>query len=69
MSIVGLVEYRLRQVPSEFSATKAALDAKAGEVEILITGTSHAQNGIATQFLELPAFNLGYDSQSLDYDT
>lgn len=67
--IAGLVEYRLRHVSNEFSSTKAALDAKAGEVEILITGTSHVQNGVAPQFLELPAFNLGYASQSLYYDT
>ena len=66
---MGLIEYRLRHVPNEFSSTKAALDAKVGEVEILITGTSHAQNGVAPQFLELPAFNLGYASQSLYYDT
>jgi hypothetical protein len=68
ISIVGLVEYRLRQVPNEFSSTKAALDTKVGEVEILITGTSHAQTGVAPQFLALPAFNLGYASQSLYYD-
>jgi hypothetical protein len=67
--IVGLIEYRLRYVLNEYSATKAALDAKAGEVQILITGTSHAQNGVAPQFLEVPAFNLGYGSQSLYYDT
>ncbi len=66
---MGLIEYRLRHVPNQFSSTKAALDAKAGEVEILITGTSHAQNGVAPQFLTLPAFNLAYASQSLYYDT
>jgi hypothetical protein len=69
ISIVGLIEYRLRQVPNEYSSTKAALDTKVGEVEILITGTSHAQNGVAPQFLALPAFNLSYGSQSLHYDT
>jgi len=67
--IVGLVEYRLRHVPNEFSSTKAAFDTKVGEVEILITGTSHAQNGVAPQSLALPAFNLAYGSQSLHYDT
>ena len=66
---MGLVEYRLRQVPNEYSARKATLDTRAGEVEILITGTSHAQNGVAPQFLALPALNLGYGSQSLHYDT
>ena len=45
----------------------AALDAKAGAIEILVTGTSHAQNGVAPQFFDLPAFNLGYGSQSLHY--
>jgi hypothetical protein len=69
ISIVGLVEYRLRHVPNEFSSTKAELDTKVGEVEILITGTSHAQNGVASESLALPAFNLGYASQSLYYDT
>jgi hypothetical protein len=63
------VELRLRHVPNEYSSTKAALDAKAGEIEVLVTGTSHAQNGVAPEFLDLPAFNIGYGSQSLHYDT
>src|SRR5678815_2044345 len=68
-SLVGLVELRLRYVPNEYSSTKAALDSKVGEVEILITGTSHAHDGVAAQFLSRPAFNLGKGSQSLYYDT
>jgi hypothetical protein len=68
-SLVGLVELRLRHVPNEYSSNKARLEAKAGEIEILVTGTSHAQNGVAPQFLALPAFNLAYGSQSLHYDT
>jgi len=67
-SLVGLVELRLRHVPNEYSSTKEALDAKLGEVEILITGTSHAQ-GIEPSYLSDPAFNLGHASQSLYYDT
>ena len=66
---MGLVELRLRYVPNEYSSTKAALDSKVGEVEILITGTSHAHDGVAAQFLSRPAFNLGKGSQSLYYDT
>ena len=69
ISLVGLVEYRLRKVPNEYSLRKAVLETKAGEVEILITGTSHAQSGVAPQVLALPALNMGYGSQSLHYDT
>ncbi|HSE24676.1 MAG TPA: hypothetical protein VLB68_23645 [Pyrinomonadaceae bacterium] len=68
-SLLGLVELRLRYVPNEYSSNKARLEAKAGEIEILVTGTSHAQNGVAPEFLALPTFNLGYGSQSLHYDT
>jgi hypothetical protein len=68
-SLVGVVEYRLRQVPNEYSYTKRALESKAGQVEVLITGTSHAQNGVAPEYLVKPAFNLAYGSQSLYYDT
>ena len=67
--MLGLIEYRLRHVPNEYSSTKAAFESKAAEVEILITGTSHAQNGVKVQFLDRPAFNLGRGSQSLYYDT
>ena len=68
-SLVGLVELRLRYVPNEYSSNKERLEAQAEEIEILVTGTSHAQNGVAPEFLALPAFNLGYGSQSLHYDT
>jgi hypothetical protein len=67
-ALVGLVELRLQYVPNEYSSTKAALASRLGEVEILITGTSHAQ-GVAPEFLSRPAFNLGHASQSLYYDT
>jgi hypothetical protein len=68
VSLLGLVEFSLRYVPNEYSITKASLDGHVEEVEILITGTSHAQ-GVAPQFLSRPAFNLAYPSQSLYYDT
>lgn len=69
ISILGFVEYRLRRVPNSYSVTKAALDRKLGEVEILVTGPSHALSGVAPQFLDRPAFNLANGSQSLHYDT
>jgi len=67
--IVALIEYRLRRVPNEYSSTKAEIESKAGEVEVLITGTSHAHDGVAREFLSFPAINLGKGSQSLYYDT
>lgn len=69
MLVLGFVEYRLRRIPNSYSVTKAALEGKAGEVEILVLGPSHALNGVAPQFFDRPAFNLANGSQTLHYDT
>lgn len=67
--ILGFIEYRLRQIPNSYSTSKAALESRLDKIEVLVTGTSHAQNGVLTQSIKTPTFNLGHGSQSLYYDT
>jgi hypothetical protein len=69
VAILGFVEYRLRHIPNSYSGTKAALEKKLDEIEILVVGPSHAVNGITPQLLDRPAFNLANGSQTLHYDT
>lgn len=67
--MLGFIEYRLRRIPNSYSSSKADLEARLGEIEVLITGSSHAQNGINPNHLGREAFNLANGSQSLYYDT
>lgn len=67
--ILIFVEHRLRGIPNTYLNSKTELEKRHNEIEILITGASHAQSGIAPQFLSHPAFNLANGSQSLYYDT
>lgn len=67
--ILAIIEVRLRQIPNSYAAAKSELDRKQAEVEILVTGASHALNGVAPEALGRPAFNIANGSQSLHYDT
>lgn len=67
--ILGIIEVRLRQIPNSYAATKTELDKKQAEIEVLVTGASHAMNGVTPEALSRPAFNIANGSQSLHYDT
>ena len=67
--ILAFIEVRLRQIPNSYAAAKTELDRKQAEVEILVTGASHALNGVTPEVLSRPAFNVANGSQSLHYDT
>ncbi len=67
--ILAFIEVRLRQLPNSYAATKSELDKKQAEVEILVTGASHAMNGVTPEALSRPAFNIANGSQSVHYDT
>jgi len=67
--ILAIIEVRLRQIPNSYAAAKTELDRKQAEVEILVTGASHALNGVTAEALSRPAFNIANGSQSLHYDT
>lgn len=56
-------------MPSSYAAKRSLLDLHAGEVEVVITGHSHALRGVRPAFLSRPALNLANVSQSLHYDT
>ncbi|MDR0798379.1 MAG: hypothetical protein LBN18_01260 [Dysgonamonadaceae bacterium] len=61
-------EIYLRQRPSNFKDKKEQFLEKTGSIEILITGSSHAQNGLIADQFTLPAYNLAFGSQSLYFD-
>lgn len=67
--MLAFVEYELRQLPNSYSSTRAALEQQRGDIDVLITGTSHTEVGVRADLLAAHAFNLANRSQSLHYDT
>jgi hypothetical protein len=63
------VEYRLSQVPNTYNVKKRLLEARASEIQAIITGSSHAYVGIDPKALGCQAFNLANTSQSIYYDS
>lgn len=69
ISIFGFIEYKLSQMPNSYIIKKQLLDRKAGKIQVLITGTSHAYTGINPNFWNnIYAFDIANNSQDLTYD-
>jgi hypothetical protein len=66
--VLAIIEVRLRQIPNSYAATKNDLEMQLAEVEILVTGASHA-TGVDPKAMDRSAFNIASGSQSLHYDT
>ncbi|RMG71008.1 MAG: hypothetical protein D6722_07650, partial [Bacteroidetes bacterium] len=57
-----------RYLPGDYPAKKAGLEARRGEIETLILGSSHSYMGIAPQALHGEAYNLAFTAQTLYFD-
>lgn len=68
-AVLVFVEYRLRRLPNSYSETRAEIERRAPEIEIVATGTSHVLAAIRPGLLGGEALNLAGGSQSLHYDT
>lgn len=67
--ILIYVEHRLRQIPSSYLNNKTEIEKRQNEIEILITGASHAASALPPQFMSRPTFNMASSSQTIYYDT
>lgn len=65
---VLLFDLFLRNTESAFNQRENELFLKNDQVEILILGNSHAQNGVNPSQFKLNAFNLAQGSQSIYFD-
>jgi len=62
------VEFSLRSINTGFEQKKTGLIAQADSIEILITGNSHAADGINPSVFIKPAYNIAFPAQSILYD-
>jgi len=60
--------WTVKAVRSSYSIKRQSLEALAGQVDVLVIGSSRAYVGIAAKHLSGVAFNLAGTSQSVDYD-
>jgi hypothetical protein len=63
------LESQLGKIRNSYNYKKECLDRQADSIEILILGSSQANEGINPNFIKARAFNLANMSQSLYYDT
>jgi hypothetical protein len=65
--IIG-TELYIRNRPTDFGAKQIQLLNEADSIEVLITGSSHAMNGLIPSQFTLFTFNLAFGSQTLYFD-
>ncbi len=63
-----ILECSLRNIKSGYEAKLKGLIKEGNQIEILITGTSHASDGINPAGFKQKAYNMAYGSQSILYD-
>ena len=68
LCILVFAEFRLRNITTMYENKKAEFERLLPEIDILVIGNSHAENGIATALLSPHAYNLAMSSQSLFYN-
>lgn len=68
IAIAICLECYIRTIPNTYSYKHKWIKQHKDSIECLITGSSHAQNGINPDCLSLKAFNIGMSSQNLTYD-
>jgi hypothetical protein len=68
--ILGLigVEFMIRRIPNDYSYKNNYLEKHAGDIQVLILGSSHTFFGINPEEMNEKAFNAAYVSQTLKYD-
>ena len=61
-------ELIIRRIPNDYSYKNAYLRDNAGDVEVLVLGSSHGFYGVDPVCFSRRGFNASHLSQSLDYD-
>lgn len=62
------IEVTVRGIPNDYSYKRKYLEAHAGEIELLVLGSSHGFYGINPDYLSINAFNASNVSQSPKFD-
>lgn len=67
--IVGVaLEIALRSMPNDYKYKKQYIESHAGDIEVLVLGSSHTYYGVNPEYFSKQGFNASYVSQSLFYD-
>lgn len=66
--ILGIIEYKLRAIPNEYTAKNEYLKKNSNDIEVLYLGNSHIYFGINPEYSKYRAYNAAYTSQSADID-
>lgn len=66
--IILVLELALRSMPNDYKVKGKYLEEFAGEIEVLILGSSHAYYGIDPEYFSSSCFNASFYSQTLRYD-
>ena len=65
---VGYCEYFLRNMPSQYRQKRDQLIENSDSIQVLILGSSHAQDGVDPETFSLYAHNMAFGSQSIYFD-
>lgn len=66
--VIVILEMALRLMPNDYKVKSTYLEVHAGEIEVLILGSSHAYYGIDPEYFSDACFNAAFYSQTLRYD-
>lgn len=67
--LIGITEYEAGFIPSNYQIKRDRLEKNIENAQVIITGSSHAYNGIKPSLLGVPATNIAYVGQDIYYDT
>jgi hypothetical protein len=66
--VAGYFELELRRIPTSYSIKRAQLDSVVDQIEVLVVGPSHTEQGLFPRMLRRRAYSLAFGGQDLYYD-
>lgn len=69
LSIIFILEYRLFTMSSAFGKKSEFIEKNKENIEVLVLGTSHNQNGINPQYFDSMGANIAFGGQDLKLDS
>jgi hypothetical protein len=67
--LFAVIDYKAKSIPSNFAYKRSRVEQNLDRAQIIITGSSHAYEGIKPLLLGAPAVSIAYPGQDLYYDT
>lgn len=68
LTILAYLEYRIREIPNDYSIKKAYLENPYRKDKILILGSSLSWHGLNPKYFSANTYNAAFSGQSLEYD-